>query len=103
MIAGGGDSPLACHLPSRYRQAGNREIQSSTPAPVMIGAHWTDAPARANLPAQPGASHFSDAQWRELLNEDSFALSSVWLLLASIVGMGLLGMMMMVGILAFGG
>jgi len=69
----------------------------------MSTTHWTDAAARSNAPAQPSASHFSEAQWQELLNEDNFALSSVSLLLASIVAMGMLGMMMVVGILAFGG
>ena len=68
----------------------------------MSTTHWTDAPASSTLPSAV-VSRFSDAQWRELLNEDNFALSSVSLLLASIVGIGLVGMMLVVGILAFGG
>jgi len=70
---------------------------------TMSTTHWTDAPAYSTLPLQPVVSRFSDAQWRELLNEDNFALSSVSLFLASIVGLGLVGMTLVVGILAFGG
>lgn len=69
----------------------------------MNTTHWTDTPAHATLPAQPAVSHFSDEQWRHLLNEDNFALSSVSLVLVSIIGIGLLGMLTVVGILAFGG
>ena len=69
----------------------------------MSTTHWTDAPARSSLPAQPNVSRFSAAEWRELLDEDSFALSTVSLLLATIIGLGMLGMAVVVGILAFGG
>ncbi|HVX12762.1 MAG TPA: hypothetical protein VHC22_16390 [Pirellulales bacterium] len=48
-------------------------------------------------------SRFSEMQWRELLDEDRFALSTISLLLASIVGVGLAGMAVVVAILAFGG
>ena len=48
------------------------------------------------------ASHFSDAQWREMLDEDSVAFSTISLLLASIVGLGTLGMLVVVAILVFG-
>lgn len=69
----------------------------------MSTTHWTDAPAHSTLPAQPDVSRFSASEWRELLDEDSFALSTVSLLLATIIGLGMLGMAVVVGILAFGG
>ena len=55
-----------------------------------------------HLGGKPDASRFSEDQWRELLDEDSFAFSTISLLLASIIGLGLLGMMIVVGVLAFG-
>jgi hypothetical protein len=70
---------------------------------IMSTTHWTDAPAHSRLPAQPDVSRFSDAQWRELLDDDRFAFSTVSLLLAAIIGLGMLGMAVVVGILAFGG
>lgn len=65
--------------------------------------HGTDAPAHSSVPTQPDAFCFSDAQWRELLDEDSFALSTVSLLLSAIIGLGMLGMAIVVGILVFAG
>lgn len=69
----------------------------------MSTTHWTDSPSQSNLPAYPESSHFSPSQWRELLAEDRFALSTVSLLLAVIIGLGMLSMAVVVGILAFGG
>ena len=45
--------------------------------------------------------YFNQAQWSELMDEDRFALSSVAILLASIVGLGLAGVAIVVSILAF--
>lgn len=45
--------------------------------------------------------YFNQAQWGELMDEDRFALSSVAILLASIVGLGLVGVAIVVSILAF--
>ncbi|HET6879735.1 MAG TPA: hypothetical protein VFI31_06260 [Pirellulales bacterium] len=50
-----------------------------------------------------GSGRFSEAQWRELLHEDNLALSSISLLLAAIIGAGMVGMAVVVAILAFGG
>ena len=69
----------------------------------MSTVRWTDEVVRGPLPPQPEVSRFSESQWRELIDEDSFALSSVSLLLATIIGLGMLGMAVVVGILVFGG
>jgi hypothetical protein len=45
---------------------------------------------------------FSSEEWRRLVNDDRVALSGVSLLLTSIIAMGMLGMLVVVGILAFG-
>ncbi len=55
------------------------------------------------MPAQPAVSHFTEAEWASLVNEDNVALSSVSILLGSIIGLGALGMGLVVAILAFGG
>ncbi len=44
---------------------------------------------------------FTEEQWRELLAEDRLALGSVSMLLMSIVGVGMLGVMIVVTIMAF--
>ncbi|HVX63803.1 MAG TPA: hypothetical protein VHC19_24490 [Pirellulales bacterium] len=44
---------------------------------------------------------FSEEQWRELLAEDRVALGSVSMLLMSIVGVGMLGVMIVVAIMTF--
>jgi hypothetical protein len=62
-----------------------------------------DAPLERRLPAQPTASRFTDAEWMTLVREDNVALSSISILLASIIGLGALGMGIVVAILAFGG
>lgn len=69
----------------------------------MATTHWTDLPAGPPPRPQPKSAHFADDEWRTLLNEDNFALSSVSILLGVIIGMGMLGMAIVVGILAFGG
>lgn len=69
----------------------------------MATTHWTDLSTDRPTRPQPKSSHFADEEWRTLLNEDNFALSSVSILLAVIIGMGMLGMAIVVGILAFGG
>ncbi|HQU45434.1 MAG TPA: hypothetical protein PK867_21645 [Pirellulales bacterium] len=69
----------------------------------MATTHWTDAPADAPLRQLPSSARFTDSEWRDLLNEDNVALSSISLLLAAIIGLGMLGMAVVVGILAFGG
>lgn len=69
----------------------------------MSTTHWTETPAQSSPPAHPEISPFSAFQRRELLDEDNFALSTVSLLIASIIGLGMLGMAVVVGILAFGG
>lgn len=43
---------------------------------------------------------FSDEQWRQLLAEDRLALGSVSMLLMSIVGVGMFGVMIVVTIMA---
>ena len=50
--------------------------------------------------AKVAGDYFSQAQWGELLDEDRFALSSVALLLASIVGLGLVGVAVVVSVMA---
>lgn len=93
---------------------GNTASGTSTARAAIDGSHnstspkssimsTTNAPFHSPLPAQPGMSRFSEMQWRELLDEDRFALSTISLLLASIVGVGLAGMAVVVAILAFGG
>jgi hypothetical protein len=69
----------------------------------MATTHWTDLPAEPPARSQPRCAHFADDEWRNLLDEDNFALSSISLLLAAIIGIGMLGMAVVVGILAFGG
>jgi hypothetical protein len=50
--------------------------------------------------AKAAGDYFSQAQWGELLDEDRFALSSVAILLASIVGLGLVGVAIVVSVMA---
>lgn len=57
--------------------------------------HPTNPHASANL------DQFSEEQWRELLAEDRVALGSVSMLLMSIVGLGMFGVMIVVAIMAF--
>lgn len=54
-----------------------------------------------NAPQPLAKDYFNQAQWGELMDEDRFALSSVAILLASIVGLGLVGVAIVVSILAF--
>lgn len=51
--------------------------------------------------AKAAGDYFTPAQWGELLDEDRFALSSVAILLASIVGVGMVGVAIIVSIMAF--
>jgi hypothetical protein len=69
----------------------------------MSTSPWTNPARGSNPSAYNGPSRFSEAQWRELLHEDRFALSTVSLLLATIIGAGMLGMAIVVAIMAFGG
>jgi hypothetical protein len=69
----------------------------------MATISFSGAQADARLPQQPAVSRFSETQWRELVQEDTTALSSISILLASIIGLGALGMGIVVAILAFGG
>lgn len=51
--------------------------------------------------AKAAKDYFTQAQWGELVDEDRFALGSVAMLLASIVGLGLVGVAIIVSIMAF--
>ena len=69
----------------------------------MSTIYSTGASAPSSLPVLPNTPRFTDAQWRQLLDDDRVALSSVSILLGAIIGLGMLGMAVVVAILAFGG
>ncbi len=50
----------------------------------------------------PDVAGFSSDQWRQLVDDDRTALSRISLLLTSIIGLGMVGMLVVVAILAFG-
>lgn len=68
----------------------------------MSTTHWTNSPSHCTQTTRHGSSHFSQAQWHELIQEDNAALSGISILLTAIISMGMLGMAIVVGILAFG-
>lgn len=65
-----------------------------------MNAMSTTGPSVKQPLAKAAGDYFSHAQWGELLDEDRFALSSVAILLASIVGLGLVGVAVVVSIMA---
>ena len=68
----------------------------------MSTTPWTN-PIEARSHRQPDVWNLGEANWQALLDEDRFALSTVSLLLTSIIALGLVGLVVVVCVLVFGG
>lgn len=63
---------------------------------------WTN-PLEPKQHREPGTWNLGEPEWQALLDEDRFAFSTVSFLLTAIIGLGLLGLVVVVCVLAFGG
>lgn len=68
---------------------------------IMSTTPWTNPVGPRHR--RPEAWNLGDLDWQALLDEDRFAFSTVSFLLTAIIGLGLLGLVVVVCILAFGG
>ncbi|HUY31779.1 MAG TPA: hypothetical protein VMV69_03295 [Pirellulales bacterium] len=62
----------------------------------------THDPSHNRSHSHPDVAAFSSEEWRQFADDDRVALSGISLLLTAIIGMGMLGMLVVVAILAFG-